>query len=440
MSVEECEAYLKSGKNKDKKCTNKAKFRLNDQIFCGRHCGKKETDRRPLEELVVKSTGESDNHIQNLSVGDLKTTINQILPTMIGYDGHKIPSNYRKLDLEKMLEGLNYMIKSDIPLTYYTTETDREIKPVYVDEQIDTFDHLKIHGWTVIDVPEIDPIQIRDRFFDYLESISLDFDRNNGDTWLAKNTPYRAHGIFKQYFGHHEWQWMTREATANIFAQIYGVDQSELLVAFDGACFLPTTNREQSIWYHADLSRPYVDERDNRQNLEEPICVQGFYNINDSGPDDGGLTLIKDSLEVFDEYSRTHPIDGLNGWLKVDIEDRLLYDKELIKICAPAGSIILWDSRMFHCNRAPTNGIKEMDRVRMGLYISMQPRYRATDKELKKRIEWYLEGRQTDHWCYGPSLKATARHSRYPNMIRVEQPETDQRDQISDLRRSLIGY
>lgn len=136
-----------------------------------------------------------------------------------------------------------------------------------------------------------------------------------------------------------------------------------------------------------------------------------------------------------------HPSEGI-VWGPSDMTDPLLSERALIKICAPAGSIILFDGRTFHCNVHPWGSILKDDgspRFRMCTYVSMQPRAGASPKELSKRIKLYEKGRMTGHWCYGPFFKETAEHPRSYGTLN-NKPNVIEIASLNNLRSRLIGY
>lgn len=70
---------------------------------------------------------------------------------------------------------------------------------------------------------------------------------------------------------------------------------------------------------------------------------------------------------IYDNYLQSLPLDGHASQFFINIEDLLLTDSRPIKICAKAGELVLWDSKMFHYNVIPYN----KESVRMCIYVSM---------------------------------------------------------------------
>jgi hypothetical protein len=319
----------------------------------------------------------------------------------------------------KLQEAKMGVVKSDMIIN----QSLEKLVPVHYDfEQQPWIDHMFKHGWCVVKL-DMDAAQYRDSFFSWLESCCSDFKRDDKTTWMAKNLPSNLHGIYKQYIGHEPWVWAIREKCIPIFTELWGTD--DLLCSFDGGCFLPPSKRNNfKQWIHCDQGQFSLD-----------FCsVQGVINLNENSDDDGGLVLVEGSHEVFEAYFKNHPSDGIT-WFTVDMDDPTVKDLRLIKICAPAGHAILWDSRVFHCNVAPTSG-----NFRMCTYVSMQPRANCDEKTLKKRIKAYEDGRMTGHWCYGPWFNVTAKDPRTYGK-EINKPRGDVIiAPLNERQRRLVGY
>lgn len=61
-------------------------------------------------------------------------------------------------------------------------------------------------------------------------------------------------------------------------------------------------------------------------------------------------------------------------------------------VMAPAGSLILWDSRIVHQGLVPARG-----RQRIAAYVSYQPRAYATEADLTKKRKCFEAYRMTTH-------------------------------------------
>src|SRR3989344_2696209 len=70
-------------------------------------------------------------------------------------------------------------------------------------------------------------------------------------------------------------------------------------------------------------------------------------------------------------------------------------------ICAPAGSLILWDSRVQHCNLSTLQGRKQ---ERLVVFVSFARRCDAKAKDLLKKRAAFQTRRGTSHWAANPKL------------------------------------
>lgn len=352
--------------------------------------------------------------------------------------GIKIPSGLKKSELIQYLTGVySENLSGIIKENKQIVNSLDVLQPKYVDTTIDWLEHLHIHGWSVTPIINWDS-NFTNTFLSWFESCSPNFNGKDISTWKTSNMPIMLHGILKHYFGHTEMQWKIRELCAPIFSRIWSCNQEDLLCSYDGGCLMRSIPKETlkrssfKQWIHNDMPR----------NIYTFASVQGIVNFVDNGPEDGGLVLVENSNKIFKEYMEKYPSEGI-VWGPSNINDILFSGKNLIKICAPAGHIILFDSRMFHCNVHPWGPLLRDDntpRFRMCTYVSMQPRIGATSKELSKRIRLYENGRMTGHWCYGPWFKETSQHPRTYGGDNNNKPPNIEIAQLNDLRKRLIGY
>ncbi|AGO85896.2 2OG-Fe(II) oxygenase incomplete domain containing protein [Pandoravirus salinus] len=326
--------------------------------------------------------------------------------------------------------------------------------------------HLRQRGWTV--VPALDQREVEHCagcFFSWLESCvkvqgakvlgPTGFRRDQPSTWTRKNMPAAPRGIFKSGFvdaGYETtdahappdvWRWRLREQCAPIFASALGIPAGDLLCSMDGGCFMPPdkSSRPWRPWFHQDMPRALALDPTAK-------CIQGVVTLTDSTQDDdGGLVVLEGSHLVHAQYVARHEQEGVE-WRRADCDDPLLAGRRQVRVGAPAGSLILFDSRLFHCNRPPTG-----DRPRMCVYVSMQPRSSADSSTLAERVRIYEAGLMTGHWCYGPWMRPNASHvdstaiGRLPKTIVVPRSAvavtargTLGRSVLTPLAARLVGY
>jgi hypothetical protein len=330
----------------------------------------------------------------------------------------KLPVKLDKEDVEEYLAGVKIEKETGVYKRLKRRYIDKaNIVPVYMPKDCDWIEHLFKKGWATVPIPEFDSSYFVNEFFNWLKSCNNKFDPNDKSTWNYDTLPIMSYGILKHYIGHAEFLWQIREKCHPIFEKIWNT--KELLSSFDGACFLTSNSKHKyKDWFHIDQPR----------TIRDFACVQGIVNLVNNGPDDGGLLLIEDSKDVYDTYMDKHPSYGL-CWAVADSKDDLLSNKKYIKICANAGEIILFDSRMFHCNVPCIS-----NNYRMCTYVSMQPKDRATTFELNHRKELYEAGKMTGHWCYGKYFQANetdphdkVRINNKPSIIEVASISNDLR-------------
>ena len=336
------------------------------------------------------------------------------------------------------LKASNRVIKDEIVAVY---ETDNVLLNV-IDTNVPVWlSNLRQKGWTVVPLVEVCEMEnYVNQFFEWYTSCCPEFDRT--DLSQINNQLGNNHGIIKNYFGHTEFQWKLRELCVSYFSKIHEVKEEDLVCSYDGGSILIKSEKDKSYshWFHTDQGRAYPTLKCNVNENEKHLCVQGVVNFRECSTHDGGLVLIEEEEcgVLWTEYMASHPSYGMT-WGSVDFEDPIFRNKRIIKICAQAGSLILFDSRMFHCNIKPTS-----DNFRMCIYVSMQPRTKCNNKELKKKIKLYEEGRMTGHWCYGSYFNATPQHPRKyaADSDVLIQPDTIQIASCENntLRRRLIGY
>ena len=270
-------------------------------------------------------------------------------------------------------------------------------------DNIDSF--LEEHGVAVIpgilSTTEIDSMQ--NGMWNILEQVTEKFDipinRHLESTWVEFFKLYPLHSMMLQHYsiGHHQEVWNVRqnEQICNVFSKIWNSDKKDMVTSFDGiSIHLPheTTKRgyyKNNDWYHTDQS--YL-----RNNKE---CIQGFVTAFDINDGDATLTFLKGSHKYHGEVAKKFNLTSPQDWHKLSDEQLAYYvdrgcDKECIM--APAGSIILWDSRLIHSGREPSK-IRSTPNFRFIVYVCQLPKT-GNEKEKTKKIKAFNELRITSHW------------------------------------------
>ncbi|GAA6038561.1 hypothetical protein JCM8097_004631 [Rhodosporidiobolus ruineniae] len=259
-------------------------------------------------------------------------------------------------------------------------------------------DDLAEHGYAIVKgaIPRERALKYRDQAFSWLESFGRGFDRNDKSTFSQPYLPAFARGGMYSSFGVHQEQWVwdirTEPGVKAAFETLWGT--KELVSSMDGATIMlpggPPLPDHLRQWKHIDLS----------PHREGFFVAQGLMNLNDNGPNDGGLLVMKGSSRLvkqyFDEVGRPPlPQEGKIDWTTFKEEEmKWFFDRgcEWIKVCADPGDLIVWDSATIHQNCMPTG-----DRDRVVTYVCMGPASLVTEEDKAVREQVFADGYGTSH-------------------------------------------
>jgi ectoine hydroxylase-related dioxygenase (phytanoyl-CoA dioxygenase family) len=267
--------------------------------------------------------------------------------------------------------------------------------------------------------------------WNYLELITSNFtipiDRNNKKSWRSFYDLYPLHSMLVQHWniGHaqHVWDLRQNPKVASVFANIWNVNNDELVTSFDGCSFhLPPeeTNRgyfRNNYWFHTDQSF-------TRSGFE---CIQSWITGYDVDEDDATLAFMEKSNNYHSDFQKAFNITEKDDWYKINETEQQFYlDKgcEIKRISCPAGSMVLWDSRTIHCGIESTKG-RPYPKIRYVGYLCYMPRKLATKVNLKKKQKAFHELRTTSH--YPCSIKLFSKTPRtyggdVPNITPIPTP------------------
>jgi len=271
------------------------------------------------------------------------------------------------------------------------------------------YDYLEKHGYVVMSgVLNEEEIQKgRDLAWEFLEKLpNGNVKRGDYTTWDNIPDPYRSGIIAIDGAGQSPFLWYVRgvENVSKVYKKVWKTDK--VATSFDGfGVHRPFEYNEKwktkTGWYHVDQ---------NGTTKPDKICIQGLINFYDSGPDDGGLIVVPDSIHIFKDIFKTRT--AKSDFMAVSKNDETgIWKNECkannlkpVKVCAKAGDFILWDSRTIHCNcPAKTSRIIPSDGSllaprRLVAYVCMIPTERLSSEVIAKRVEAYKQGITTTHW------------------------------------------
>ena len=272
----------------------------------------------------------------------------------------------------------------------------------HIDYGQDPLPILKQHGYCVVEnvFSKNECTDTIVKMWDWLEGLKTGINRKDITTWSNKNWPISMRqGMIQNTLAHEEFMWEIREHpnVLKIYEQIFKTNK--LLTSFDGAMIgrppetKYVTSPKQS-WLHTD------------QNLIPNVydsnyySIQGIANFETVEDEDGSLFIGEGShlyhREIFD-YNKKKPKGNWYVFTKNDIDWFHSKSVQFVKVNAPAGSVILFDSRCAH-QGYPAQKNRANPKLRYVIYLAYTPAKRATQKDYNKKIKAIKEGRCTSHW------------------------------------------
>lgn len=243
----------------------------------------------------------------------------------------------------------------------------------------------------------------------WLEGLGTGIKKNDPKTWINKFWPKTLHGSMLQHtIAHEEFMWKIREHpnTVKVFSQIFGTNK--LMTSFDGAAITrPSETRHINVktlddsWIHTD--QDIIDDPDiGLDDVYESdyYSVQGIANFEVVEDFDSSLFVGEGSHLLHSKLFEHNGNKPFCNWYVLDQND-INWCKEnnikFVKVNAPKGSLILFDSRCFH-QGFPHQPKGKLDRFRYVTYVAMTPHWRTSKHDINKKIEALRLGRATSHW------------------------------------------
>lgn len=263
----------------------------------------------------------------------------------------------------------------------------------------------------------IDPAPLQAAMWDILADLSGGEITSDPATWSMYYKFYLLHSMLMQHYavGHHQAVWDVRQADSisQIFAAIWSrggsdgresrvVSERDLLVSFDGVSIHLPPEQTGRGWYRGAAGL-HTDQSYTRSGFE---CVQGFVTAFDTRKGDATFVYLRGSHAHHAAVGAKFGITDKTNWYKCSdgmLAEYATLGCEEISLVAPAGSLVLWDSRTIHCGREPVKGRAEPN-FRFVVYVCMTERRRATAAGLRKKVKAFEELRMTSHVPHAPKL------------------------------------
>lgn len=215
--------------------------------------------------------------------------------------------------------------------------------------------HLEDYGYAVVaDVAGEEAIaSLTALFWDYLEGLGRGISRDDPSTWGDSQWvgDFSSGIIRSPAFCHSPFMWQARllPRVRRAFAAVWGTD--ELLVSFDGGnAFRPPRLNRQWLtrgggWWHVDQNHRKGRARQGR------VCVQGLLALTDANDESGGLCVVPASHRHHQAICERSPSAALKSdFVLLTPDDPILSLNPPVLVGCQAGDLVLWDSRLVHCN------------------------------------------------------------------------------------------
>lgn len=319
-------------------------------------------------------------------------------------------------------------------------------------------DELKARGFTVVEgiVGNKFCEETKRQWLACMQSYESGFKADDPSTWNTDTLPINTRGMQDwPPVAQESYVWNTRLKAAPVFSELWGCKEEDLISSMDRVCFVPSnrlkiTKRTEKGWLHLDQSS---------QNRRGPLhCVQGFITLNNIGAGEVSLEVLagahRHHKAFFEHLAATDKTRDEGSekadWLKFSDDDLVWYEKqdgvERVRVHAPAGSIVLWDSRLPHHAVPPRDSAQRSSVDRYVIYVCMVPRAWASPATLLKRICAFEKGRATPHWPHDSRMFPLKPRTYGKELICKDFDVTQQvnktRQAVDDptLFRRLIGY
>lgn len=277
---------------------------------------------------------------------------------------------------------------------------------------------LEKHGVAVIlDVlTESECYQVQRQALDTVETLTArfptPFSREDPSTWKTYFDLCPTHGMLLKNWGigHAQWMWDLRghSKVQKVFQCIW--DSDDLITSFDGFSLLVRPEDTNRGWFNEKRSTwLHVDQSFHKHGF---MCVQGFVNTVTTHKGDGCFSMLEGSHKLHSSFWEEYRNADLSkdDWNKISEDQQKWYHSRgcnQVFVSAPAGAVVLWDSRLVHMgaqplkSRPPSNhGVVD----RLVAYVCMMPRKRKGDNDStsqklqKKRKKAVEDQRTTSHW------------------------------------------
>ena len=260
------------------------------------------------------------------------------------------------------------------------------------------------------------------------------------ETWKTFYKLYPLHSMLLQHWGVGQWDFLwdirCNKNVIDVFTKIWNCENNDLLTSFDGFSFhLPPEQTDRG-WYRGN-DWLHTDQSSEKKEL---YTVQGFVTLYNINKHDASLCIFEGSHKSHEAFFKDHNITIKKDWFRLEKKTQYEYLKnkghEQKCVLAEKGSIILWDSRLFHQGIEPQRE-REIPNTRLIVYTCMTNRNRARPCDLKKKQKAFNEQRMTTHCPHKPIL-----FSKTPRTYGNELPKITMlpKVKLNEIGKRLAGF
>ncbi len=319
----------------------------------------------------------------------------------------------------------------------YTNETSIHTLP-------EEFKHLNDKGWQVIpSLLSSEECEVCiNKIWIWLAGMGTGIKKDDSSTWRGLKWPSHKHGIIQHSkSGHTDFAWIVRAhpSVHSTFSKIWRTD--DLISSFDAVTIVKPpevtggrlAESSSGNWFH-------LDQGPRKQGRQ---CIQGLVTLENMATDDATLCVLEGSHAHHSEFYRKFGIDIASDWHKFTTEQiewmREQSGVKELRVEAPRGSLVLWDSRTVHCTGLPLKNRKNPGRFRYIVYVCMAPRAFADKKQLEKKQSAFKNMRLTSHWPIDSKLFPTKPRT-YGLVVPDYSIAVDKPPELTGLIKLLSGF
>jgi hypothetical protein len=230
----------------------------------------------------------------------------------------------------------------------------------------------------------------------------LALDLRNPEHWYAQRL--EGHGIVPLHHAQALWDLRQQPALHAVFAAVLG--QPELWVSHDRASF----KAPQRGWHEPVGVSAIHWDGDPRRSRD--LRVQGVVYLTDTERDQGAFCCVPGIYRDLERWLAAHPDDE-------EIRRPPVAEREIVRVGAPAGSLILWHRLMPH-----SSGPNELDAPRFTAYVTMDP---AGNERQRSELALAFQNKTPPSWAIRQQVPGQ------------QNPEPGPPARLSELGRKLAG-